>query len=128
MERTFNHDELHRLTETDPHLKRESDRIHRLPRATDWVQWIQRKKVMITLWGNAVGCRNTQTALDSFSRIAEYFSMAGFADPSAWHACSDMRPHLDAIAREEVDLAEQHWCHVPGGNTYRCYCEPPVNA
>ena len=115
--RYFSYDELHKIIETNPELKKRSDEIHSLPQAKNWDDFLAQKLQMLKVYAQAVGCCQVQNAQDGVRAVVEYLKQHG----------KPMEKLKDGqykyIREQEKTQAEQKKCHAPSANSYTCYCD-----
>ena len=101
--RHWTHDELHALMDSDPALKRKSDKVHAIPE-TSSEKKEQGKLQMMEIYTEAINCKQVETAKEYVKKV---------------FACLKQGRAYDALRNE---YASQKLCHSPLGNDYTCFC------
>ena len=106
--RQWTHDELHALTDGDPHLKEKSDEVHSLPQVSS-EEKEQGKLQMMEIYAEATNCIRVNTAKEFVTKV---------------FSCMRQGKTLDTLCEE---YATQKLCHSSLGNNYICFCDERKN-
>ena len=119
--RIYNHDKLHKLTDSNPELKDRSDKVHFLPPNDEWDEFGRRKCLMVDVWADAIDCKQRQSAHESINAVVKYFRQFS-KSLSHLREGTDFKRHLERSREIEDSFENTSRCHVAGGNSYVCFC------
>lgn len=118
----WTHDELHALMESNPALKKKSDRIHALPQTDSLDDWQDGKQKMMGIYAEAVGCQNVESATAFVGKVFEHIK-SHCSSKKKWFGIASLPEHKQALNVLQQEYAVKRLCCAPGGNDYVCYCD-----
>lgn len=120
--RKWTHDELHALMDSNPILKERSDKIHSLPDSDSITGWLEGKKLMMSVYAEAVGCSKTKDAIEFLCSVFVHIKKYS-RTKKEWHTLPPSPETSGAIEQMAKVTANNKICHSPGGNDYLCFCD-----